>query len=112
VLPVDFLVRSYFVRTANLKHLFLAAAALGIHRVECEDDLLLCTSIQRATKYPCVMTRDGGKDTSLALEHLPEPHALWHRHDHFSRRADFIRAHMEAGWKPLQAGAPDAVVNR
>jgi len=111
VLPVDFLVRSYFIRTANLKHLFLAAAALGIHRVECEDDLLMCTSIQRATKYPCVVTRSGGRDTSLAMEHLPEPHALWHRSDHFSRRADFIRVQMEAGWKPLPADAPDPVVN-
>ncbi|MEI9897266.1 MAG: hypothetical protein WDN28_26240 [Chthoniobacter sp.] len=77
MLPVDFLVRSYFIRTANLKHFFVAAAALGADRIDCEDDLLLCTSLQQATKYPCVVTRDAGQDTSLACEHLPEPFALW-----------------------------------
>ena len=111
VQPVDFLVRSYFMRTANLKHLFHAAADMGIHRVECEDDLLMCTSIQRATKYPCVVTRDGGKNASLAMEHLPEPHALWHRKDHFDRRAEFIRTQMAAGWRPLLAGAPETIAN-
>lgn len=108
--PVDFLVRSYFIRTANLKHIFLTAADMGIHRVECEDDLLMCTSIQRATKYPCVVTRDAGKERSLAMEHLPEPHALWHRKDHFHRRAEFIRTQMAAGWRPLQAGTPEAAL--
>jgi GT2 family glycosyltransferase len=110
VQPVDFLVRSYFMRTANLKHIFLAAAEMGIHRVECEDDLLMCTSIQRGTKYPCVVTREAGKETSLAMEHLPEPHALWHRKDHFHRRAEFIRMQIAAGWRPLQADAEEAAL--
>ncbi|MEP6670853.1 MAG: glycosyltransferase [Chthoniobacter sp.] len=107
VLPVDFLVRSYFVRTANLKHFFIAAAALGVDRIECEDDLLLCTSLQQATKYPCVVTRDAGKEASLACEHLPEPFALWHRPEHFPRREQFIRSQMESGWRPLQSAARD-----
>jgi hypothetical protein len=99
---VDFLVRSYFVKTTHLRHFFNRCVEMGAERQHCEDDLLLCSSLQQMTGWPCLVTPLGSRHDSLASEHLPEPFALWHRPEHFQRRERFIEQLMANGWEPLR----------
>ncbi len=99
---VDFLVRTYFVRTIHLRHFMTRCVDLAVERQHCEDDILLASSLQQMTGFPCLVTPRGSPHESLAAEHLPEPFALWHRPEHFQKRERFIEQLMTAGWEPLR----------
>ena len=107
-MPVDFLVRGYFVHTHDLQHIWPFAKALALDFQDCEDDLLLCCSLAVGTGKPCYVTPLADLASNMAARHLPEPAALSQRRDHLARRERFIKAARRLGWKHLRQPAEPA----
>ena len=104
-MPVDFVVRAYFVRTRDLHWMEAFRWRMGAGLPLFEDDLLLCMALRFYTEKPCLLTPwDEDAETLANREELPAPHALsadWGRH--LDRRTEFVRRGIAAGWRPLWA---------
>jgi hypothetical protein len=84
---VDFLVRGYFVLSANLLHFVEQTRRLGIDMEGCEDDILLSAMLQLKDGNRCRITPNCGSECRMCAVPLEEPHALKARPDHLIRRA-------------------------
>lgn len=101
---VDVLIRSYFVKTELLHHIF--ALRWRMHYFDDdphpEDDLLLCTAIQINAKRSCYLTPSCENPEMLVNKvELSNEYALFRRPDHLLRRTNFLRRAMGFGWLPL-----------
>lgn len=101
--PVDVVVHSYLVRTAELVHVDGLRRELGMRLPLREDDLLLCCALQRATGRPAVVTaRDPwGVASAVDAEVLPAPGALSDDTGHLASRNAFLDRARAAGWRSL-----------
>ncbi len=101
---VDILIRSYFVRTELLHHIFALRWRMNYFDDDPhpEDDMLLCTALQIYAGLPCYLTPDNQDPETLVNKvELSNEYALFRRPDHMSRRTQFLRLAMEFGWLPL-----------
>lgn len=99
---VDFVVRSYFIRSRHL-HWMEAFRWQAGYQTPFHDDLLASMAIQHFTGLPSVLTvLDSDPETRVNFRELPSPHSLcadWNRH--IQRRTAFVRQGIAAGWRSL-----------
>lgn len=103
--PVDFIVRAYFLRT-RLLHWMEAFRWHAGYRMPLQDcDLLVSMALRFHTGWPCLLTpAEGDPETRVNLRELPAPHsvsAAWQ--EHIDRRTAFVRRGIQAGWMPMGA---------
>src|SRR5215207_5973572 len=107
--PVDIVVRGYFVRTTNLPAVVEHRHNMGlIPDVNLEDDLLLCTAmnmIHGLTNY--LIPRDADIETRMNKSELDAAYSRYVRGSHRRQRTDFCRRAMDAGWIPLSRRTTD-----
>ena len=107
-LPVDIVVRGYFVRTKNLPAVIEHRHAMGLFPdATLEDDLLLCTAmsmIHGLTNY--LTPRDADPESSMNKSELSAEFARYVRGNHRVDRTNFCRRAIAAGWIPLSRQNP------
>jgi SAM-dependent methyltransferase len=103
LVPVDFVVRGYFVPTQCLPAVIEHRHNLGLDPdVDLEDDLLLCTAmntIHGLTNY--LTPLDPDPETKINRSGLKGDFARFRRAIHLGARTRFCRNAMEIGWIPL-----------
>lgn len=86
--PVDLIVRGYFLRTRCLPDVL--RLRLELDQSVRNDDMLLAVAIGRITQSPILLTPlDGDPESLMNLEELPAPYAAADEPDHRSSREAF-----------------------
>jgi hypothetical protein len=91
--PVDMVCRSYFVRTANLRHLLQLRFLLSEQAKEIDDDMLLCFSMQligNLTNYTTAAPTC--REESAEMVALEAPFAFCSRPNHLEKRSEMLRS--------------------
>jgi len=111
--PVDITCRVHFVRADCVRHVLSMKWDILQHFGDDtaqegdrrgwwrEDDILLCTSIQRATGFASYLTPVADRNTYLRRRDLPAPGAHSSRTYHKTDRSRCVRMAVRVGWKPL-----------
>lgn len=103
LVPVDVVVRGFFVRTKHLPAVLQQRLNLGlVPDPSLEDDLLLCTAmnmIHGLTNY--MSPADDDPETRMNKSELRSDFARQRRAIHFENRTEFCQRAIGAGWVPL-----------
>jgi FkbM family methyltransferase len=101
--PVDIVVRGFFVRTSNLPALLQQRTNFGlIPSTELEDDLLLCTAMNMILGLTNYLTPiDVDPETKMNKSEMSGAHARHERWNHVPARTGFCSRAIASGWVPL-----------
>jgi FkbM family methyltransferase len=114
VVPVDIVVRGYFVPTKHLPAVMQQRLNLDLlPDPSLEDDLLLCTAmnmIHGLTNY--ISPADDDPETRMNQAGLRSAFARQGRGIHFEERTEFCRRAIDAGWVPLSKKEKPSRQNR
>lgn len=102
-LPVDVIVRTYFVRT---EHLHWVHRELRDWRIELpfyDDDILMCCAIAKRTGWRNYLTpiRPNDPDIDTKWETLPQNDAVWRHPEVVARRDRAVHLALRHGYQPV-----------
>lgn len=98
--PCDMTCRTHFVRCSDVRHvLSLREQLLPQFRehVAVHDDILLCLSIQMATRFASVLIPTEGDQ--IKVSELDDHNPISRRKTHMQHRNELINACADAGWR-------------
>lgn len=111
--PVDMIVRGYFVRTRHLHYMLPLKWMLGFTGVQ-EDDMLLSCGLRMFGQLQSYLTPlSPDPEEKMVRRGLPSPYACSSRPGHFEIRSQWLQRLAEAGWpnQPLLEPVPDREIS-